>query len=238
MMTELQIYQDAAVEIKEAILQSRYRTARVANAEQLALYYSIGYYISENTRNGQWGSGALEMISQQLQAELPGVRGFSAANMKYMRIFYEKWASLLDPNRHLPGDDLTNETHLTIRHLPSDELPSDDFEAFIRVGFTHHREILNKTKTVEERWYYIRRCAAGFWNVITLKERLKADDFHNLGKLPNNFSLTIPDAKMASKAVRSFRDEYLLDYINVNDPEDYDERDVEAGIVANIKKFI
>jgi predicted nuclease of restriction endonuclease-like (RecB) superfamily len=74
--------------------------------------------------------------------------------------------------------------------------------------------------------------------VLESYEHLKADDFHNLGNLPNNFSLTIPDTKIASKAVRSFRDEYLLNCINVNDPDDYDEQDVEAEIVANIKKII
>jgi predicted nuclease of restriction endonuclease-like (RecB) superfamily len=237
-MSEIQKYYNAAIEIKTAILQSRYRVARTANAEQLALYYSVGRYISYNTRTGKWGTGALKFISRQLQGELPGVRGFSVANMKYMRLFFEKWTSHLEPNCHLPSDDLASESHLLIRHLPSDELTAKDFEAFTRVGFTHHREILNKTETYEERWYYIRRCAAGFWSVVTLRERLKGDDFHRRGSLPNNFSLTIPDTTMAEKAVRSFKDEYLLDYINVNDPEDYDERDVEAEIVANIKKFI
>lgn len=237
-MTELQQYYAATLLIKEAILHSRYRTARVANAEQLALYYNVGRYISDNTRTGTWGTGALDIISKQLQGELPGIRGFSAANMKYMRIFYEKWVSILEPNRHLTSDDLTVEPSSLIRHLPSDELAKEDFEAFIRVGFTHHREILNKTETLEERWYYIRRCAASFWTVITLKERLNARDYHELGSLPSNFALTIPDAELSAKAIRSFRDDYLLDYIYVENPEDYDEGDVQDAIVANIKKFI
>jgi predicted nuclease of restriction endonuclease-like (RecB) superfamily len=88
--------------------------------------------------------------------------------------------------------------------------------AFCRVGFSHHREILRKCKTSEERWYYILRCADEFWSFRALKNHLNADDYTVYGSLPNNFAPTIPDEKTALTAVRSFRDEYLLDYIHIN----------------------
>lgn len=65
---------------------------------QLALYYGIGRYVSANTRKKNWGKGAIETISSQLRAELPGLRGFSARNIKNMRIFYEGWWLLERPN--------------------------------------------------------------------------------------------------------------------------------------------
>ena len=79
--------------IKTAILKSRYVAARLANAEMLKLYFAIGGYVSRNSREGRWGTGAIDEISRLLQKELPGLRGFSATNMRYMRIFYEAWAS-------------------------------------------------------------------------------------------------------------------------------------------------
>lgn len=90
-MSDLQTYAEAVRVIKEAILRSQYRAASSANKEQLSLYYGIGCYVSKNSRNGFWGKGAIETISQQLQKELPGLRGFSAANIKFMRQFYEAW---------------------------------------------------------------------------------------------------------------------------------------------------
>lgn len=52
----------------------------------------------------------------------------------------------------------------------------------------------------------------------------------------------MPDTKQALKAVCSFKDEYLLDFINVEElneqEEDLDENIVEKAIVANVKKFI
>jgi len=85
----MKIYPEAVKAIKSAILRSRYLAARLANAEQLKLYFSVGGYVSANTRQGKWGTGAIEAISRSLQAELPGLRGFSPSSMKYMRLFYE-----------------------------------------------------------------------------------------------------------------------------------------------------
>ena len=95
--------------IKTAILESQYKAAKAVNAVQLSLYFSIGKYVSEHTRKGFCGTGALEYISEQLQRELPGLRGFSATNIKMMRIFYEEWSSssLLDNcNSSLASDEL------------------------------------------------------------------------------------------------------------------------------------
>jgi predicted nuclease of restriction endonuclease-like (RecB) superfamily len=242
-MCGFDIYSKAVQEIKTAILQSRYRAASVANAEQLMLYYGIGKYVSDNSRSGKWGSGAIEAISKQLQQELPGLRGFSATNMKSMRIFFDEWKNDLEPNRQLPTADLaesilqtvnrqlsTAETvdetsGISIRHLISDKLAFDKQDAFLKIGFTHHREILAKCKPLDERWYYIQRCAAEFWSVETLKSHIRAKDYSHIETLPNNFQLTMPDEKLAGRAVRAFKDEYLLDYINIE--EDDDERVLE-----------
>ena len=99
---ELLTYREAVKKIKNAILQSRYRSAQKANAEMLSLYYNVGKYISVNTRIGKWGTGAIENISAQLQGEIPGLHGFSPSNMKNMRIFFEQWESELERNRQLP----------------------------------------------------------------------------------------------------------------------------------------
>jgi predicted nuclease of restriction endonuclease-like (RecB) superfamily len=75
-----------------------------------------------------------------------------------------------------------------------------------------------------------------------LKDYLRADLYSKRGTMPSNFAQTLPNVKQALKAVAAFKDEYLLDYINVeqiDEPEeDQDERVLERAIVENIKKFI
>jgi len=241
-LSDITIYSKAVKEIKNAILQSRYRAATNANAEMLTLNYNIGRYVSENTRSGKWGTGAIEQISKQLQTELPGVRGYSATTMKYMRIFYETWVEMFEPNRPLSMDDLTEQgAFLVFRPLLMDKLQPNDITAFLRVGFTHHREIIQECEKWADRWYYIRRCAAEFWTVESLKYHIRAKDYEKYGTAPNNFELTIPDENQAARAVLSFKDEYLLDYINIDeetDPELIDERVLNRGLITDIKNFI
>ena len=216
-----QNYREAVKPIKEAILRSQYRAATSVNKEQLSLYYGIGRYVSKNSRISFWGKGAIEQISSLLQKELPGLRGFSTSNIKNMRVFYEEWEPVL--NRQPLADEF-------------------NWSDFFSIGFSHHTEIISKAKTLEARLFYIHECAIRYWSKYTLRDYLKADLYSHRGTLPNNFAQTLPDTKQALKAVCSFKDEYLLDFINVEEldeqEEDLDEKIVEKSIVANVKKFI
>lgn len=70
-----------------------------------------------------------------------------------------------------------------------------DFEPdfFMDISFTHHMEILHKTKDVEERLFYIQECALGHWSKYILRNRLKEDFYHRKGALVNNFEATLSD---------------------------------------------
>lgn len=232
-----QEYIQAVKDIKSAILKSRYAAAKQANKELLKLYYSVGGYVSAHSRDGYWGSNAIETIAKGLQQELPGLRGFSARNIKNIRMFYEQWSPYI--NRQMTSDDLISSytsTNYVIRQMASAEFPIDDFMA---VGFSLHMEILTKVKTLEERLFYIHRSANDFWNYTTLKRQLKSDLYNKEGSIrQTNFNHTISDDDFKRKALQSFKDEYLLDFINIEDPEEVDERVIEQSIIQNIKNFI
>lgn len=239
-------YSKAIQSIKSAILKSRYRAAALANRELLSLYYGIGKYISENSRNHFWGTNAIESISIQLQQELPGLRGFSLVNLKRMRQFYEAWEHVFVNRQPITGeirplstDEIEIDLLTVNRPLLADDLQTSGIEYFLSIGFTHHYELLIKTDSVEERLFYIKHCATEFWSVEKLKYNLKSNLYAKLGKLPNNFKTTISDIDFQRKALLSFKDEYLLDYINIESLDDEaDERVLESAIVNNIKKFI
>ena len=101
-------YNQAVQTIKTAILQSQYQAIKLINKEQLTLYYGIGRYISQNSRIVFWGTGAVAYISNRLQIELPGLRGFSERNLKNMRTFYEEW-QLLENNSAVTVAELNEE---------------------------------------------------------------------------------------------------------------------------------
>ena len=96
--------------IKEAIQRSQARSLHAVNIEVLSLNYGIGQYISENSRKDFWGTGALAQISNQLQKEMPGLKGYSETSLKDMRTYYEEWSIFV--NRQPSADDL-KDTRLT-----------------------------------------------------------------------------------------------------------------------------
>lgn len=250
-------YQNAVDVIKTAILQSQSKAVKAVNQEQLALYYGIGRYISQNTRNKNWGTGAIEAISEQLRLELPGLRGFSAPSLRKMRIFYEEWMAL-EPNSFVATNKLesssdkmfvtTNEINNSsivtaeIRQLQLANLPNFPLREFLSISFTHHITILAKAKSYDERVFYMKYADMYKASVEDLERVIKQDLFHHQDKMPNNFLATIPDYKKAYRAIRMFKDEYLLNYINVEElgmhDEDIDESVIESTIVHNVKNFI
>ena len=103
--------------------------------------------------------------------------------------------------------------------------------------------IVEKIKEIEARYYYIHRTAEEHLSVEQLKKIINNDDFENRATIPNNFPKTISNSSLARKAVMMFKDEYLLDFINIEeigerDKNCIDERVVEKQIIENIKKFI
>lgn len=255
----------AVKQIKTAILKSRYEAAALANKELLKLYFGIGQYVSFHSRNKNWGKGAIDSISSLLQQELHGLRGFSATNIRNMRIFYEEWeciqpylidkkeplfqfseeelnrqllsAELKNQNRQLATGDL-NDSFL-IQQLPTAELENEWIELFLKVPFTQHRLIIRGAEVTEERVFYIQKVATEFWSFETLKHHLKSDLYQRQGKLAHNFQSTLSENAFRQKALMAFKDEMLLDFINIEDAdEEPNERVLENAIVQNIKKFI
>lgn len=243
-----QKYRDAVQLIKTAILQSQYEAAKSANEKQLMLYFGIGKYISLNSRNGFWGQGAIDTISEQLTRELPGLRGFSSRNLRNMRVFYEEWSTLdtsNNENYNLAEASAKSSYGFDVQiwqnRLPN--LESFSVEAFLGISFSNHLLIISKVKSYDERIFYIKRSASEKYSLEQLKRSIAANDFEHQGNLSNNFSSTLSPAVKAFKAINTFKDEYLLDYINVEeidirDVADVDERVVENAIVNNVKNFI
>ena len=130
-------YNQAIQTIKSAILQSRYRAATLANREMLSLYFGIGKFISENSRNHFWGTNAIETISVRLLQELPGLRGYSPVNLKRMRQFFESWNKLTQnpdihfiANRPTLSDEIQLDLLLVKSPTVSDELKVINWNEF------------------------------------------------------------------------------------------------------------
>lgn len=238
---------NAVTAIKDAILQTRYNVMRHANKEMLALYYCIGEYLSHRTKETGWGGKVLENISKQLQQEMPGLKGFSGMSLKKMRRFYEEWQSVFgsltttqtqDKAAYNPLITPDKNNQIVIGALTTTQLGKNILQDFLTVQFTHHYELLLNTSTLEERLFYIHRIATEFWSVEKLRYNLKEHLYEREGSMPNNFNRTLNESDYRIKAAKAFRKNYKLEFIDIEDPDEWDELRVENAIVSNIKKFI
>lgn len=233
--------QQAVGFIKKAIQRSQARALRSVNNEVLSLYYGVGRYVSENSRHNMWGKGALKTISQELQKEIPGLTGFGETNLKDMRTFYEEWSPMV--NRRPAADELAipNENQLLteIRQPLADEL---DWTEFLQVPFTHHVIILRKIKNPDERIFYIHQCATRAWSKYALRDFIAQGLYKNRGNLSSNFTEAIPDTQLAIRTLKSFKESYLLGFINAEDlyesAEERNEPLLNKRISDNIRDFI
>ena len=237
-------YKDAIKAIKDAILISQYESVKSINEKQLYLDIFIGKYISSNTRNGNWGSDAIGIISEQLQKELPGLRGFSEKNLKNMRSFYEEWFSYFkfSKNSLVNTNSVDASTEITIKDC-NFKIDDGFVKNFFLISFSNHCLIIRMVKSLEERIFYINQSAQNHLTYRQLEEVIKSDDFHHRGKLSNNFGTTIKDGRTASKALEAFSDQVLLpavviEELNSRDINDVDEKVLENAIVHNVKNFI
>jgi predicted nuclease of restriction endonuclease-like (RecB) superfamily len=117
-------------------------------------------------------------------------------------------------------------------------LESPEFiDKFLSISFTHHVLILGKINSWNELFFYISKTLENQWAVSVLQHQIASDLFAKQGKLLNNFSERLPD-KVYPHALQAFKDEYLLDFLNIQTEDEQDERVFETEIVRNIKQFI
>jgi len=230
-------YMEFIQSIKRQIVESRYAAARLANREQLMLYFKTGVMISEKIKAQKWGTKVLEQISADLQKELPGLKGFSPGNLKKIRLFADAYISHFIIGS-TPSNQLTGHTEMnfSISSTVSNLIDRNLFyEVFSSISFSHHFTIITKIKTWEGRIFYIEGAASNFWSLSVLEHHIENDLFGKEGRLPNNFESTVAE-NLKPSALKVFKDEYLLDFIAADELDD--ERHIEQQVVLNIRNFI
>jgi len=84
-------YADWLAELKARIHSAQQRAALAVNRELVLLYWQIGRDILTRQAELGWGAKVIERLSQDLRVAFPDMKGFSRANLMYMRAFAEAW---------------------------------------------------------------------------------------------------------------------------------------------------
>lgn len=84
-------YGDWLADLKGRIHNAQQRATLAMNRELVLLYWQIGKDILTRQAQQGWGAKVIERLAHDLRSAFPQMKGFSRANLMYMRAFAEAW---------------------------------------------------------------------------------------------------------------------------------------------------
>ena len=89
-------YKDWLVELKKRFYSHSLKASCATNGYLLDFYWKLGRDIEAKQYTNTYGSGFFKNLSQDLKHEMPGVKGFSPINLRYMSKFFKLYAPLCE----------------------------------------------------------------------------------------------------------------------------------------------
>ena len=180
-------YVELLIEVKERIRSAQYTALRAVNRELVGLYWDIGRMIAERQKTEGWGKSVVQQLSADLQAEFPGIRGFSVQNLWYMRQFYLEYHGKpkLQP---LVGE----------------------------ISWTKNLVIMARCKDPLEREFYIRMTRKFGWSKNVLIHQIENQSYEKSLLGQTNFDRTLTP-ELRAQAKLAVKDEYTFDFLELGD---------------------
>lgn len=180
-------YQSFLKDIKERILSAQYEALKAVNKELIALYWDIGKMIVERQEKEGWGKSVVERLSEDLQKEFSGIKGFSAANLWRIRNFY-------------------------LTYMENEKLAPVVRE----ISWTKNIVIMEKCKDDLEREFYIKMTKKFGWTKNVLIHQVESRAYERFLLNQTNFDQALPE-KYRHQAKLAVKDEYTFDFLELGE---------------------
>lgn len=177
-------------DVKIAIVAAQRSAIRAVNRALVDLYWEIGRLIVERQRGRTWGKAVVERLANDLQVEVPGLRGFSSSNLWRARQMYLEYE--LDPILAPLAREL---------------------------DWSQNVIILEGCRDREEREFYLRQATESRWSKRALREQIENGAYAATVSAQHNFGRTIPTGRQAD-ARTAIRDEYVFDFLELGEDHD------------------
>jgi predicted nuclease of restriction endonuclease-like (RecB) superfamily len=192
-MTERQVslvdapagYADWLADLKARIQATQQRAALAVNSELVSLYWRLGRDILQRQEKAGWGAKVIERLAHDLRVAFPDMKGFSRANLMYMRAFAEAW----------PDEPIVQQL---VGRLP----------------WGHNLVLLTKLKAREERQKYAERAIEHGWSRNVLAIHIEQCLLAREGKATTNFPARLPSPQ-SDLAGQTLKDPYLFDFLRI-----------------------
>jgi predicted nuclease of restriction endonuclease-like (RecB) superfamily len=186
-------FQKFVIDIKQKILSSQYEALKAVNKELINLYWDIGKSIIEKQEAFGWGKSVVKNLSEELQKEFVGIKGFSERNLWNMRNFYIEYKD-----------------NLKLQTLSAE------------IGWSHNVAIFQKCKDNLEREFYIKSVVKFGWSYRILDNHIDNKSYEKYLLNQTNFDQTLPN-KYKYQAKLAVKDEYNFDFLELsNEHNEYE----------------
>lgn len=202
-------YQPWFAELKTRIYSAQTRAVLAVNHELLQLYWHIGHDILTQQQAQGWGAKVVAQLAVDLKQAFPELKGFSRANLMYMRSFAEAWP-----------DFVSN----TIVQQAVGQLP-----------WGHNLVLLSKIKNTEQRIQYALLAQDNGWSRNVLVHQIESGLLQRQGAAVTNFTETLPVAR-SKIALQALKDPYIFDFLSLG--AEAKERDIERALTEHISQFL
>jgi predicted nuclease of restriction endonuclease-like (RecB) superfamily len=202
------------------ITEARSRVYSKANAELVMLYFSVGQIVSEKVANGRWGDGTVDDLANYIAEKQPLLKGFNRRGLYRMKQFYEVYS------------DNEFVSQVVIKNQNVDR-EGDKFVSAVltQISWTNHLLILAKTKTNEEKLFYLYQSINEKLSTRELERQLNSATFERT-LLSDKFGHAI--AKQLPQGI--FKDPYIFEFLAL--PEIHSEGDLRQALIKNLQNFI
>lgn len=202
------------------IEEARQRAYHKVNEELVLLYFKVGEIVTEKVASGSWGDNTVDLLADHLEAKYDGLKGFNRRGLYRMKQFYETYTS---PEFMSP----------LVTQLGKSESETMQFVTSMvtQISWTHHLLILSKTKTSEEKLFYIHQCINDKLSKRELERQLNSAIFERTVLANKKVPTTISHLPQ-----NLFKDPYIFEFLDL--PIAYSERDLEKAFILNLQKFI
>ncbi|MCO7513661.1 PDDEXK nuclease domain-containing protein [Pseudomonas guariconensis] len=178
-------YSDWLADLKTRIHNAQQRASLAVNHELISLYWHLGRGIIERQKAQRWGAKVIERLAYDLKTAFPSMKGFSRANLMYMRAFADAW----------PDEAIVQQV---VGQLP----------------WGHNLVLLSKLKSPEQRLAYAQRARQHAWSRATLQLHIESRLLEREGNAITNFSTRLPSSG-TDLARQTLKDPYLFDFLNI-----------------------
>ena len=232
-------------EIKQRFRNSQIKASVKVNSEQLLFNWQLGRDLVVRKAEEKWGTGIVNQVSLDLQDEFPEAKGFSARNLWFMKQWYSFYASnnksvslISDMEKQVDTGSVklkqvASEIHeAKVKQVASElEFPS----VFAFVPWMHHVLIIQKSQSIEEALFYIRKTVEGSLSRNALDNIIRADMYHTSGTAVTNFADKLP-AIQGALAQEILKSNYDLGFVSL--PKEYDEAALEDVLEQRMTRFL